>query len=168
MKKIVVICLCLLLTGCKYDSTVNHIDSLLQETCEFDNIECDGLFWEMEVKSVGFYGMAKGKFENQEKVIIIVQHIDKERWGPGLKYIAYATEDNDSYIISNEGEVFGHENNFYIIIVFDDIHKAKYKDKEYKITKKKIELNGNPFYISIWSLQLDKNEELIEDDILYS
>lgn len=172
MKKIVMILItAFLLVGCGFGTHRQLIDEMKEDMIENKElITYDEIFQYADKDIIKGY-VIKGMTPNGKEDLYLLNGVkgigegslDEGRYdyGPISPLI-----DKLDYVIY-EGEYYGHDNSYFIGILFEKVSSVLYKDKELEIQNKEIEVNGEKVGLTMWLMKYPNGEEIDINEFKY-
>lgn len=172
MKKIIIIFIIMAsLVGCGFGTHKQLIDEMKNDMIESYNlVDYEDIFRYADKDIIKGY-IIKGVNENGVENLYLlngVKGIGKGSFDKGLYYSGPISpkEENLDFRVE-EGEFYGHENSYFIGVLFEKVSSVSYKDRELDIQNKEIELNGEKVGLTMWLMKFPNGDEISTDDFMY-
>lgn len=163
------IVLVLILTGCSigYDSSANNLKMLLSDYCDDKDLLDKGMIFEKNISDIGYYAIAKVEQDGEEYLLMAFQNIGTEKNPDGFNQVGPIFYEDNYYVFDNEDNDYGHEKNYYLIVINDKISSATYNGEVLEVTTKKYTLEGSENYLSSFLVINDKESKLDKSLLIY-
>ncbi len=170
MKKVLMLCLLMVLTGCATigPSTNYQLDVFLENYCADRELSYvgNGLIYETDIENIGYYGIGKVSGEDGDFLIFLIQNFPTELYETGFNQIGPLFDiDGKEFMITNLDEIYGNGKNYYIYIVDRYISSASYNDGNVEVENVNYVLNGEDKTFSVMKFEFDK-EVIFDENLL--